>query len=195
MKITTLILVVATFSLLTGTGVAAESSSKDAQSPAYPTVSLADVLKSVSKKSDRVFLVDAAVPARVIVGQLDNADVNYSSLLVILRNNGLAAVTIDDVTNVVPLATIRQFPLPILFAADDSVADEEWVTRVIHLENAAANMMVPIMRPLLPQQGHLVAHPATNTIVIVDRYANAQRVATLIEDLDSQPQLQFEAKK
>ena len=66
MKITTLILVVATFSLLTGTGVAAESSSKDAQSPAYPTVSLADVLKSVSKKSDRVFLVDAAVPARVI---------------------------------------------------------------------------------------------------------------------------------
>ena len=102
-----------------------------------------------------------------------------------MRNNDLAAATIGEFVNIVPSGAIRQYPLPVLYADDDTIDDEEWVTRVIQLENLPASTLVPIMRPLLPRQGHMAASAMSNTILIVDRYANVQRVTEMILRLDA----------
>jgi len=151
----------------------------------YPDVSLAEVLDSVGKAHDRVFLTDRRVPARVVVGQLTPDEVDYSALLIILRNNQLAAIAQGRTTNIVPASVIRQYPLPVLFEDDKSLDDNEWVTRVVHLENAPAPSMVPILRPLLPREGHLAASAPSNTILIVDRLGNARRVVSMISKLDA----------
>ena len=140
---------------------------------------------TISKKSGKTFLVEARVPPEVVVGQVAVKDVTYPILLTILRNNDIAAAVSGDMVNLVPTRMIRQYPLPVLYEDNDSIADEEWVTRVIQLENAPAPQLVPIMRPLLPSAGHLAANPMSNTIIIVDRYANVRRVTEMILKLDS----------
>jgi len=150
-----------------------------------PTVVLGDLLESVAKKSNKEFLVDSRVPAEVVIGQLDWHDVTYPVLHTVLRNNDLAAVTVQGKVNVVPVGDIRQYALPVLYEDDETIADDEWVTRVVRPKNANAAMMVPIFRALLPQQGHLAGVPDSNTLTIVARYANVRRIVEMVEDMDA----------
>lgn len=155
-----------------------------AQKAAAKGVPLEDVLDAVSKSSGKVFLVDSQVGPTVVVGQPRVRDMTYPMLLKVLSNNGLAAVSAQDVTSIVLVNRIRQYPTPLLFDDDDTIDDEEWVTRVIQLENTNAAQMVPIMRPLLPQQGHMAAHVDSNTLTLVDRYANVRRVVEMVLAID-----------
>ncbi len=147
-------------------------------------VELDRVLDGVARSEGLAFAVSAQAPVYIVVGQLDPDEINYDQLHTVLTNNGLAAVAVEDIVNIVPVGTIRQYPLPTLTEPDDAIADDQWVTWVYRAERAIPRMVVPIVRPLLPQQGHLAAHPQSNTLLIVDRYANALRVVALIEDMD-----------
>ena len=80
--------------------------------------------------------------------------------------------------------TIRQKPLPVITELDDSIDGDTWVSMVYQVENAEAVMFVPILRPMVPQNGHLVAHPASNSLVIADSYANVTKLITIVKILD-----------
>jgi general secretion pathway protein D len=149
-----------------------------------PTAVLGDLLESVSRKSNKEFLVDSRVAAEVVIGQVNWRDISYPLLHTVLRNNELAAVRVQGMVNVVPVAAIRQYPLPVLYEDDATMADDEWVTRIMRPERADAVMMVSVLRPLLPQQGHLSAIPQSNTLTVVARYANAKRIAEMVQDMD-----------
>ncbi len=149
-----------------------------------PTIALSDLLDSVARKSNKEFLVDSRVPAEVVIGQLDWHDVTYAVLHTILRNNELAAVTVQGKVNVIPVVAIRQYPLPILYEDDKTIADDEWVTRIMRPKRVNVGLMVPILRPLLPQQGHLSGVPQSNTLTIIGRNANVRRIVELVEDMD-----------
>ncbi len=171
--------------LLIATPITAAEEQDQSEVASLPTIPLADILDAVSKKSGKKFLIDARSPREVVVGQLSPQQVTYSSLLIILRNNELAAVTIGDVVNIVAGGHIRAYPLPIVNEDDDSIDGEEWVTRVIQVKNAPAAHLVPIMRPIMPTAGHLAANQESNTILIVDRYANVKRITELILGMDA----------
>ena len=158
---------------------------KGQQYGAYPPVQLATILDSVSKKTGRVFLTEDEVPGDIVVGQLQAKDLTYSTLLIVLFNNGLAAVTVGDVTNIVVAARVRQQALPIIFEDDNTIDGYEWVTRIVVVSNTNAAQLVPILRPMVPQMGHLVAHTGSNTLVIAARYDNAKRLADIISQIDA----------
>lgn len=153
------------------------------QPPAIETVELSDLLAAVRKNSKKMFLINRHVQPVVVIGQANVRDTDYAMLLQILRNNDLATFTVDGVVNVVPLNIIRQYALPMI-PEDDSMHDEEWVTGVLRLENAPAASMVPIMRPMMPQAGHVAADPISNSVIIVDRLGNAKLIFSLIRQLD-----------
>lgn len=154
--------------------------------PSLPTTPLADLTEVVARKSGKTFLVNRHVEPDVVVGQLRVRDVDYDDLLIVLRNNDLAAVANGDTVTIVPVQIVRQHELPLLFDDDDSIADAEWVTRVVVFENVAAAHLVPIMRPMMPRAGHLAALPSSNAIVFVDRYANVKRISAMMLALDAQ---------
>ena len=58
------------------------------------------------------------------------------------------------------------------------------VTQVVQLANVGAAQLVPILRPLIPQYGHLAAHPGSNTLIIVDRGSNVDRMLNIIGRMD-----------
>ena len=43
---------------------------------------------------------------------------------------------------------------------------------------------MPILRPLVPQYGHLVAHPGSNMLIISDRAANVGRIVSIVRRID-----------
>lgn len=151
-----------------------------------PLVELAPLLERVERGSNKRFLVDGSVGPRIFLGGVEANDVDYPVLLSILRANGLAAVEIEGRVNVVRDADVRFLPAPLVQTDDASVAADEWVTRIVTVTNIEGPFLIPVLRPLLPQAAHLAAFPP-DKIIIMDRYANVQRITAMIRSLDVPP--------
>ncbi|HEX5050021.1 MAG TPA: hypothetical protein VFX89_23105 [Gammaproteobacteria bacterium] len=148
-----------------------------------PTVPLAQLLERVARSSNKQFIVDPRVPQQVFLGGVRAEDVNYPILLAVLRNHGVAATTIEGRVNLVPDANVRSLPVPFVNNDDAKIADEEFVQRVITTSTVETPMLVPILRPLLPQSAHLAAMPP-NKLVVLDRYSNVKRIGEIVKALD-----------
>jgi general secretion pathway protein D len=151
------------------------------------TVELTSLIAEVAKTSKKKFLLEPRVPQRVTVGDLGGSKVTYPILLMILHNNGLAAATVRGIVNVIPDGLVRQYPLPVIYKSDPSIPDFEWVTRVVPLKHSDGRYAVAILRPLMQQSGHLAAIEGQNTLLMVDCYANTERLVELLEAFDKPP--------
>ncbi len=58
------------------------------------------------------------------------------------------------------------------------------VTQIINLKNVSASQLVPLLRPLIPQSGHLAAYPSGNMLIISDRASNVSRIMRIVERMD-----------
>jgi general secretion pathway protein D len=154
--------------------------------PELPLVELAPLLQRVERESNKRFLVDGSVSPRIFLGGVEADDVDYPVLLSILRANGLAAVEIEGRVNIVRDSEVRFLPAPMVQNDDASIAADEWVTRIVTVTNIEAPFLIPILRPLLPQAAHLAGF-APDKIIIMDRYANVQRITAIIRSLDVPP--------
>jgi general secretion pathway protein D len=54
----------------------------------------------------------------------------------------------------------------------------------VAVKNVSAAQLVPILRPLIPQYGHLAAYPAANMLIISDRASNVSRMVRIIQRID-----------
>jgi general secretion pathway protein D len=151
--------------------------------PGLPTVPLQPLLDRVSRESKKQFLVDGRVGPEIFLGGARQEDVTYPLLLSILRANGFGTVEIEGRVNVIPQFEVRFYATPIVQNDDNRVAADEWVTRIVTTTNVDAALLVPILRPLLPQAAHLAAVPP-NHLIVMDRYANVQRITAIVRSLD-----------
>jgi type II secretory pathway component GspD/PulD (secretin) len=165
--------------------------------PPLPTVSLESLVDRVARNSKKSFLIDSRAAQQVYLGSIKPEDVNYPTLLAILRANGMAATTIEGRVNIVPLFEIRSLAVPLVQNDDSSIPADEWVSRIVTTSKKEASSMVPILRPLLPGAAHLSAmcgscepgaQNCTNCrqLIVVDRYANVQRITAIVKMLDQQ---------
>ncbi len=107
----------------------------------------------------------------------------YETFLSILQVHDFVAVPSGPVIKIVPSNNARQMPANDL-PRDFSGGEDEIVTQVLQIKNVAAAQLVPILRPLVPQYGHLVAHPPSNMLIISDRAANVARLMRIIQRID-----------
>src|SRR5690606_6719406 len=61
---------------------------------------------------------------------------------------------------------------------------DEFVTQVIGVRYVEAAQLVPLLRPLWPQTGHLAAYPGGNMLIVSDRAANVERLLKIIRRMD-----------
>jgi general secretion pathway protein D len=147
------------------------------------TVPVATLLEAVAKRTGKTFIVDPRVQGEALLIGGDPAKLDYAELLSVLQVHGFAVVARGDVVRVIPEANIRQQPLSYV-TGKEAHPDAEYVTKTFTLKNVPAAQLVPILRPLLPQQGHLVSFPCTNMLMIVDTFGNVQRIEKLVQSLD-----------
>ena len=159
---------------------------------AAPTVTLnlkdADInalIGTVAEVTGKNFIVDPRVKGKVTVisSKPMNSDEVYQVFLSILKVHGFAAVPSGEVIKIVPDVSAKQDAIP---NADDQHPGrgDQMVTRVVQIDNVAAAQLVPILRPLVPQQGHLAAYPSTNVLIISDRAENVARLVSIIRRID-----------
>nr|MBS0019919.1 type II secretion system secretin GspD [Gammaproteobacteria bacterium] len=162
-------------------------------SVAWPqTVSLnlqeADIsalIGTVAEVTGKNFVIDPRVEGKVTVFSsrpLEKAEV-YQVFLSVLKVHGFAAVPSGAVVKIVPEEAARADSTAVVDSARINRGDE-LVTEVMFIEHVSAQQLVPVLRPLVPQQGHLAAYPSSNTLIISDSAANIQRLKTIIKRID-----------
>ena len=157
--------------------------SEPSATPRRGAVPVEELIATVAKRTGKTFIVDPRVQGEAVLIGSDPAKIDYAELLSVLQVHGFAAVERGNVVRVIPDANIRQQPLAIV-TGKESHPDAEFVTKTFTLKNVPAAQLVPILRPLLPQMGHLVAFPCTNMLMIVDTFGNVQRIEKLVQALD-----------
>jgi general secretion pathway protein D len=153
--------------------------------PAFRDADITQIIEAVSTITGRTFIVDPRVRANVTILSSTpmSPEAFYQAFLSILQVHGFMAVQSGNVTKILPDANARQVPANDLPDRVSPTSDEV-VTQVIEIQNVNAAQLVPSLRPLIPQQGHLAFIPGTNTLVISDRASNVNRLMRIIERLD-----------
>lgn len=149
--------------------------------PNYREADLRQVVEAVGEVTGRNFLVDPRVTGQVTFLSYSpmSAEAFYEAFLATLQIHGFIAVESEDVVRIVPDATARVHP-----GLAGETGGDRIVTQVVQLANVGAAQLVPILRPLIPQYGHLAAHPGSNTLIIVDRGSNVDRMLNIIGRMD-----------
>ncbi len=152
--------------------------------PNFKDVDIRQVIEAVSDVTGQSFLIDARVKGNVtmISEAAMSPDDFYQTFLSILQIYGFVAVPSGNVVKIVPDTNARQFPVPT--GSNLGLAGDDVITEVIRVDNVGAAQLVPILRPLVPQYGHLAAHPASNMLIIADRAANVARLKRIIRRID-----------
>lgn len=142
------------------------------------------VIEAVSEVTGKNFIIDPRVTGKVTLlsAQPMSPDAFYEAFLSILQVHGYVAVTSGDLVKILPDATARQFAGPLGVAG--AAGPDDMATQVIQVKNVGAAQLVPILRPLIPQYGHMVAHAGSNMLIISDRAANLARMASIIRRID-----------
>lgn len=143
------------------------------------------LISTVSKFTGKNFIIDPRVKAKVTVISANTLtpEAVYEVFLSVLQVHGYAAVPTGSIIKIVPEVNAKQGPLP-LAGSKDIYAGDELITKIIRLDHVPASQLVPILRPLVPQQGHLAAYNPTNTLIITDHSGNIQRLLKVISGVD-----------
>ena len=154
--------------------------------PAFRDADLTQIIEAVSQITGKTFIVDPRVRAQVTILSSTpmSPDAFYETFLSILQVHGFVAVPAGNSIKIIPDANARQGPGQADLPERINGGSDEFITQVIAVRNVSAAQLVPVLRPLIPQYGHLVAYPASNMLIISDRASNVSRMMRIIQRID-----------
>ncbi|MDP9012546.1 MAG: type II secretion system secretin GspD [Pseudomonadota bacterium] len=153
--------------------------------PNYKDADLTQIIQAVAEVTGKNFIVDPRVNAKVTMLSATpmSPEAFYEAFLAVLQVYGYVAVPAGRVIKIIPNTDARQLP-SIDLPNNVSSTSDEIVTQIITMKNISAAQLVPLLRPLIPQQGHLAAYPSGNMLIISDRASNVSRIMKIIQRMD-----------
>src|SRR3984957_9070147 len=153
--------------------------------PNYKDADLSQIIQAVSEVTGKNFIIDPRVNAKVTMLSATpmSPEAFYEAFLSVLQVYGYVAVPSGKVIKIIPNTDVRQSPSIDLPNSVSSTSDEI-VTQIITMKNISAAQLVPLLRPLIPQQGHLAAYPGGNMLIISDRASNVSRIMRIVQRMD-----------
>lgn len=139
-----------------------------------------EFIDQVAEITGETFILDPRVKGQVSVlskTPLSLSEV-YQLFLSVLATHGFSVVTQDDQARVIPNAEAKAE------ANSGGAAPGTLETRLIQVQQGSVAELIPLIRPLVPQYGHLAAVTSANALIISDRSANIARIEDLIRQLD-----------
>jgi general secretion pathway protein D len=151
----------------------------------FKETDIQELVRYVAKNLDKTIIINPKVKGKVqvITSKAVNAEEMYELFLSILEVHGFSAVESGDVLRIVPSKNARTSPVPVETGTSRE-AGASIITQVIQLENISAAKLIPVLRPLAPQQAHMAAYAASNAIIITDTAANIARIKSIIQKID-----------
>ena len=153
------------------------------------TLNLQDVdiealIGTVSEITGKSFIVDPRVEGTVTVisKRSMNPEEIYDVFQSILKVHGFAAVPSGDFVKIVPDAAAHQDTIP---GGNGGTLDDSLITQVVQVDHVPAAELAQLLRPLIPQNAHIIAHAGSNVLVISDRAGNVDRIRKIISRIDT----------
>lgn len=141
------------------------------------------VITGLSRFLGRNFLIDPRVKGNITLvseGEIP-AGTAYDMLVSTLRMRGFTIVDVGDVSRVVPVADAR--------TQGGSVNAEQpggaIATRTFQLDYENAESLVDVLKPMIAAENSIQAYAANNTLVVTDYVENLERIAQVIDSIDT----------
>jgi general secretion pathway protein D len=145
----------------------------------YEDVDIKKVTQDIAQFSKKTIILDPRVKGKITI--YSNANLNRKQVwdvyLRTIQVNGFSAISEDGFLRVVPENE----------ATRDKTADISgggFQTVVIPLINRSSEEILPMIKPITGRQSHLSSIPSVNSILLVDRASNVERIKDLLIDLD-----------
>ena len=150
------------------------------------------VINTVADLTGKTFIIDPRVKGmvNVVSNQPLSRDEVLGVFLSILEVQGFTTVTVGKAIKIVPNTQIRNTPQRVV----DKVSSnrDEVITHVLPLQYVSAQELVPILRPLMDNNGHLAAYPGSNSLIFSDNASNIQRMLAIVERVDRNTEQEVE---
>jgi len=145
----------------------------------YEDVDIKKVTQDIAQFSKKTIILDPRVKGKITI--YSNANLNRKQVwdvyLRTIQVNGFSAISEDGFLRVVPENE----------ATRDKTEDSSsggFETAVIPLINRSTEEILPMIKPITGRQSHLSSIASVNSILLVDRASNVERIRNLLNDLD-----------
>lgn len=147
-----------------------------------------EVIKTVGDLLDISYIVGPEVRGKVTIHTakgLSKADL-FPIFNQILDINGLAAVKEGDIYKILPLKDASRLPVVSRFgrAAEIGAAGERIIIQLIPLQFISPDEMTKLLTPFVSANGVILSHPGSNTLVVVDKSLNINKILRLVDVFD-----------
>ncbi|MEQ8857837.1 MAG: type II secretion system secretin GspD [Pseudomonadales bacterium] len=145
---------------------------------------LNEFVVQVAEITGKTFVVDPRIKGNVTVISSTpmSADTVYELFLSVLRVHNWTAVPSGGVIRIQQMQTAKQSPG--VAGSLSTIPPEELVTRVVSAQNVESAELVKILRPLIPQYGHIAAVANPNVVIISDHADNIVRLMEIVQQID-----------
>jgi general secretion pathway protein D len=171
----------------TATAIVSAQGSGQRITPNFKDAEIGQVIEAVAAATGKTIIPDPRIRAQVtMLSQTPMApEAFYEAFLALLSVHQFVAVESGGIIKIVPDANQRQMPNQDL-PGRIREGSEELVTQVVAVQNVNAAQLVPVLRPLMPQNAHMAAYPAGNILILSDRASNVNRIMRIIARIDQQ---------
>ena len=146
----------------------------------YEEVDIKKVTQDIAQFSKKTIILDPRVKGKISIysnASLDRDQV-WNVYLRTIQVNGYSAISDNGFVRIVPE---NEATRDLNFALDERA---DYVTEIIALKNRGTDEVLPMLKPITGRQSHLSSIASINSLLIVDRSSNVERIKNLLKDLD-----------
>ena len=145
----------------------------------YEDVDIKKVTQDIANFSKKTIILDPRVKGKVTIfsNSLLSSDEVWDVYLRTIQVNGFSALNDENFIRIVPEneATRDQ---------NSGESGGEFITRVIELKNRSSVELLPLIKPIAGRQANVSSIASINSLLIVDRKSNVERITEVVESLD-----------
>jgi general secretion pathway protein D len=154
-----------------------------------PDTELGDLISWISSITCRQFLLPGTIPANskkvtIVAPQLITPEEAYRLFLAALDSVGLTVEPSGKFLRIIETLRAKSTSIPVYGEDADMPAGENYVTRLVRLENADVNEMATVLTRIKGEQGDIVPYVPQNALIITDRATNIDRMIRILKELD-----------
>ena len=145
----------------------------------YEDVDIKKVTQDIANFSKKTIILDPRVKGKVTIFSNSSlsSDEVWDVYLRTIQVNGFSALNDENFVRIVPEneATRDQ---------NSGESGGEFITRVIELKNRSSVELLPLIKPIAGRQANVSSIASINSLLVVDRKSNVERIAEVVQSLD-----------
>ena len=162
----------------------------------FVSADIESVIKAIGQISGKNFIIDPRVKGTINIASATpiSPSMAYQVLLSALRTQGFTASESNGIITILPEADAKMRYSPTV-GANSKISGDQIITQVFVVKYESANLLVPILKPLISPNNIINAYPNNNMLVITDYAENLRKVAKLISTIDQPSSIENEVIK